>query len=64
MIYMDLTKKAMQLWFDAHKGQTDKSGLPFVFHPMHVAEKMQDEITTISALLHDVIEDTKYTVKD
>lgn len=47
MIYTDLTKKAMQLCFDAHQGQTDKSGLPYVFHPMHLAEQMQDEITTL-----------------
>jgi len=64
VIYTDLTKKAMQLCFDAHQGQTDKSGLPYVFHPMHVAEQMQDEITTIVALLHDVVEDTKYTLED
>ena len=54
----------MQLCFDAHQGQTDKSGLPYVFHPMHVAEQMQDEITTIVALLHDVVEDTTYTLED
>ena len=64
MIYTDLTKKAMQLCFDAHKEQKDKSGLPYVFHPMHVAEQMQDEITTIVALLHDVVEDTEYTLDD
>ena len=64
MIYTDLTKKAMQLCYDAHQEQTDKSGLPYVFHPIHVAEQMQDEITTVVALLHDVVEDTKYTLED
>ena len=54
----------MKLCFEAHKDQTDKSGLPYVFHPFHVAEQMPDEITTIVALLHDVIEDTSYTLRD
>lgn len=64
MIYTPMTKKALQLCFDAHKDQTDKSGLPYVFHPFHLAEQMQDEDTTIAALLHDVMEDTPYTLED
>ena len=64
MIYTPETKKAMKLCFEAHKDQTDKSGLPYVFHPFHVAEQMQDEKTTIVALLHDVVEDTFYTLQD
>ena len=64
MIYTPDTKKAMRLCFDAHKDQTDRSGLPYVFHPFHVAEQMPDEETTIVALLHDVVEDTSYTLDD
>lgn len=64
MIYTDKTKKAMKLCFKAHKDQVDKSGMPYVFHPFHVAEQMTDESTTIVALLHDVVEDTKYTLDD
>ena len=64
MIYTDKTKKAMKLCFDAHKDQVDKSGMPYVFHPFHVAEQMKDEPTTIVALLHDVVEDTDYTLED
>ena len=37
MIYTDLTKKAMKLCYAAHKDQVDKSGLPYVFHPFHLA---------------------------
>lgn len=61
MIYTDLTKKALCLCFEAHKDQVDKSGLPYVFHPFHIAEQMPDELTTVTALLHDVVEDTPYT---
>ena len=63
MIYTDKTRKALSICFDAHKDATDKSGMPYVFHPFHLAEQMQDEITTVVALLHDVIEDTDYTLQ-
>ena len=61
MIYTDMTKKALKLCFEAHKDQIDKSGMPYVFHPFHLAEQMKDEKTTVVALLHDVVEDTIYT---
>ena len=64
MIYTKMTKAALKLCFEAHKDQTDKSGMPYVFHPFHLAEQMKDEDTTVVALLHDVIEDTDYTVDD
>ena len=64
MIYTALTKKALKLCFEAHRDQTDKSGMPYVFHPFHLAEQMDSEESTIVALLHDVIEDTEYTLSD
>ena len=64
MIYTPLTKKALKLCFEAHKDQTDKTGLPYVFHPFRLAEQMTDEYTTVTALLHDVVEDTDYTLND
>ena len=64
MIYTKMTKLALKLCFEAHKTQTDKSGMPYVFHPFHLAEQMVDEETTVCALLHDVVEDTDYTLDD
>lgn len=64
MIYTAMTKEALKLCFDAHKDQTDKSGMPYVFHPFHLAEQMTDEWTTTVALLHDVVEDSSYTFED
>ncbi|MBQ7501528.1 bifunctional (p)ppGpp synthetase/guanosine-3',5'-bis(diphosphate) 3'-pyrophosphohydrolase [bacterium] len=64
MIYTPLTKKALKLCFEAHKEQKDKSGLPYVFHPFHLAEQMSDEETAAAALLHDVAEDTENTFAD
>ena len=64
MIYTEYTKLAMKICFKAHAHQLDKSGLPYVFHPFHIAEQMKDEDTTIVALLHDVVEDTNITIAD
>ena len=64
MIYTDKTKRAMKLCYEAHAGQTDKSGLPYVHHPLHLAEQMDDEDSTVTARLHDVVEDTQYSIED
>jgi len=64
MIYTELTKKALLISFDAHKNQLDKSGMPYVYHPFHLAEQMDDEYSTCVALLHDVVEDTNITLDD
>lgn len=64
MIYTDMTRAAIRIMWAAHKDQIDKSGVPYVFHPWHVAEQMTDEETTAAALLHDVIEDSDTTAED
>lgn len=63
MIYTILTNKAMKIAYDAHHGQLDCNGVPYIFHPYHLAEQMSDEITACVALLHDVIEDTNITIE-
>ena len=50
MIYTPMTKRAMRLMFEAHKDQVDKGGVPYVFHPWHVAESMPDEMYLPSPL--------------
>ncbi|MBR3901424.1 MAG: bifunctional (p)ppGpp synthetase/guanosine-3',5'-bis(diphosphate) 3'-pyrophosphohydrolase, partial [Ruminococcus sp.] len=64
MIYTKLTNKAMQIAYMAHHGQTDCNGIPYVFHPYHLAEQMDDEISCCVALLHDVAEDTEVTLDE
>ena len=65
MIYTDLTKKAMSIAYKQHDGQFDKAGLPYIFHPCHLAEQMgDDELAICTALLHDVVEDTDMTFED
>ena len=57
MIYTPLTRKAMNICYKAHDGQLDHGGMPYVFHPVHLAEQMDTENEVCTALLHDVIED-------
>ena len=64
MIYTPMTKKALCLAYEAHHGQLDKSGLPYINHPLHLAEQMYDELSCTVALLHDVVEDTAITLED
>lgn len=62
MIYTEMTKKAMKISYQAHKDQVDKSGIPYIFHPIHLAEQMETEEAVIVALLHDVVEDTEWSI--
>ena len=59
-----MTKKAMKIAYNAHKEQTDKNGIPYIYHPIHLAEQMDDENTICVALLHDVVEDTDITLEE
>lgn len=64
MIYTPLTNKAMRIAYAAHHGQFDYNGIPYIFHPIHLAEQMDDEASCCAALLHDVVEDTDVTLED
>ena len=54
----------MKLAYKAHEGQVDRSGVPYIFHPIHLAEQMDEEISCTVALLHDVVEDTEVTLAE
>ena len=64
MIYTELTNKALKVAYNAHHGQLDYNGIPYIFHPLHLAEQMDDEISCCAALLHDVVEDTDVTFEE
>ena len=64
MIYTELTNMAMKIAYAAHHGQVDYNGIPYIFHPIHLAENMDDEISCCAALLHDVVEDTAVTMEE
>jgi len=64
LIYTELTNKALRFAYQAHHGQLDYNGIPYIFHPVHLAEQMDDEISCCAALLHDVVEDTSMTLQE
>ena len=62
-------KRAFFLAKEAHEGVRRRSGEPYLLHPIAVAKIVIDEIglgvkSVVAALLHDVVEDTEYTVED
>ncbi len=64
-----LIRQAFEIAVDAHKEQRRKSGEAYIFHPIAVAKIVASEIgldavSIASALLHDVVEDTAYTLDD
>ena len=63
MIYTPQVKIAMDIAYSAHHGQRDKGGMPYIFHPIHLAEQMDTEVEVTAALLHDVVEDTPWTME-
>lgn len=55
---------ALKIATEAHKGQVDKAGVPYINHPLTVASLVETEEEKIVALLHDTIEDTNITEQD
>lgn len=56
-----MIRRALEIAWEAHKGQKDKAGKPYIFHPIAVALRGKTEEEKIVGLLHDVIEDTPIT---
>jgi len=64
-----LVRKAFRLAADAHKDMRRRSGEPYIYHPLDVARIAAEDIglgttSIVCALLHDVVEDTDYSIKD
>ncbi len=63
MNYYELLDSAITLASVAHTGQTDKAGLPYILHPLHLMSQFDDPFMQICAVLHDVVEDTDVTLE-
>lgn len=66
---LQLVRKAYELAAEAHKGQKRKTGEPYIIHPIAVARIVAEELElganpVMAAFLHDVVEDTPYTIDD
>lgn len=59
-----MLERAVKLAEKAHQGQLDKGGQPYILHARRVMEKCETEKEKITAILHDVMEDTPYTLDD
>nr|WP_284438578.1 HD domain-containing protein [Halomicroarcula laminariae] len=57
-------ERAIEIAVDAYAGQTDKAGATYIRHPLRVMEAMETETERVVAVLHDVVEDSEYTLAD
>lgn len=61
---MSNIENAIEIACMAHKSQTDKANSPYIFHPLRLMLKFDNEKEMIIAVLHDVIEDSDITLSD
>ncbi len=59
-----LLGKAIAIAAQAHQGQVDKFGAPYILHPIRLMMQMDNEEEKMAAILHDVVEDTHWTLED
>ena len=59
---IDLLNTAIAIAADGHNGQKDKAEAPYILHPIRVMLKGKTEEEMIVGVLHDLIEDTKYSI--
>lgn len=64
MTYENLVERAIALAVDAHSGQVDKQGQPYILHVLRVGLAGTTEEEKVVGVLHDIIEDTDWTVED
>ncbi|MFN0086180.1 MAG: HD domain-containing protein [Blastocatellia bacterium] len=60
---MATLERAVQIAAGAHLGQRDKSGAPYLLHPLRMMLRMDSEPAMIAAILHDVVEDSDWTIE-
>lgn len=60
----DVLSAALRVAIDAHAGQVDRAGRPYIEHPLTVASMTGSYDEFVTALLHDVLEDSAYTAED
>ena len=61
---MSTLERAIAIAAEAHMGQVDKAGAPYILHPLRVMLRVQTPAERIAAVLHDVVEDTAWTLEE
>ena len=60
---MATVEDAVAIAAQAHRGQKDKAGAPYLLHPLRLMMRMETEAAMMAAVLHDVVEDTEWTLE-
>lgn len=60
---MPTLEDAIALAVEAHRGQRDKAGQTYILHPLRVMMRLDTDAERMAAILHDVVEDTPYTLE-
>ena len=60
---MSTLRRAIEIAAQAHAGQVDKAGAPYIQHPLRVMLSLTSPAQRIAAVLHDVVEDTDWTLE-
>ena len=61
---MSLVERAVRRALEAHAGQKEENGRPYLLHPLRLMLRMDSEVEMAAAVLHDVVEDTATTLDD
>ncbi|MBT4684929.1 MAG: HD domain-containing protein [Candidatus Marinimicrobia bacterium] len=61
---MATLERAIEIAVEAHKGQKDKAGNPYILHPLRLMFQMKTDNERMAAVLHDVVEDSDWTLDD
>ena len=61
---MATLERAIEIAAKSHAGQTDKAGQPYILHPLRVMMSVTSDSEKITAVLHDVVEDTPWTLEE
>jgi len=60
---MSTLERAIAIAAEAHAGMVDKAGAPYILHPLRVMLRVNDDRARIAAVLHDIVEDTDWTIE-
>lgn len=63
MTNMATVEDAVSIAARAHRGQKDKAGAPYLLHPLRMMLRMETDAAMMAAVLHDVVEDTEWTLE-
>lgn len=61
---LELLERAIGIAVEAHRGQKDRYGAPYILHPLRVMGRLETALEKTVAILHDVVEDTNWTFED